>query len=43
MYSTTATGDALAIVGSGVENVAAERHTDSTTTMPQSILDVNDC
>lgn len=43
VYSTTATGNDLKIGGTGVTNVAAEKITDSTTTMPKSVLDDNNC
>ena len=43
VYSTTATGDSLVIDGEGVTNVAAEKITDSTQTMPESVLDRNNC
>ncbi len=43
VYSTTATGDSLVIGGTGVTNVAAEKITDSTQTMPESVLDRNNC
>ena len=44
VYSTTATGNNLKIGGgAGVTQVAAEKLTDSTTSMPDSILDDNNC
>ena len=43
VYSTTATGNNLTIGGTGVTQVAAEKLTDSTTTMPDSVLDANNC
>ena len=43
VYSTTASGETLKIGGTGVTNVAAEKLTDSTTSMPDSILDNNNC
>ncbi|MBQ7681341.1 MAG: InlB B-repeat-containing protein, partial [Oscillibacter sp.] len=44
VYSATAASDdALRIGGTDVENVAAEKITDSTTTLPKSILDDNNC
>ena len=43
VYSTTATGSNLKIGGTGVENVKAEKLTDSTQTMPKSVLDKNNC
>ncbi|MBQ9720218.1 MAG: hypothetical protein IJV64_05935, partial [Oscillospiraceae bacterium] len=43
VYSTTATGNALEIGGTGVTNTEAKKLTDSTTTMPASILDNNNC
>ena len=43
VYSTTDTGDNLKIGGTGVTNVPAERITAETTTMPQSVLDSNNC
>lgn len=43
VYSTSATGNALEIGGTGVTNVAAEKLTDSTTTMPKSVIDGNNC
>ena len=43
VYSTTATGSNLKIGGTGVINVAAEKLTDSTQTMPKSVLDKNNC
>ena len=43
VYSTTADGDSLKIGGTGVTNVPAEKITGSTTTMPQSVLDSNNC
>ena len=43
VYSTTATGNNLKIDGTGVTQVAAEKLTDSTTTMPDSVLDDNNC
>ena len=43
VYSTTATGSNLKIGGTGVTNVKAEKLTDSTKTMPDSIIDKNNC
>ena len=43
IYSTTETGDELVIGGSGVTNVTAESLTDGVTTMPESIIDENNC
>ena len=43
IYSTTETGDDLVIGGSGVTNVTAESLTDGVTTMPESIIDENNC
>ena len=43
VYSTTVTGNNLTIGGTGVTQVAAEKLTDSTTTMPDSFLDGNNC
>ena len=45
VYSTTATGNALEIGGTGVTNVNAVKLTGSETsgTMPQSVLDSNNC
>lgn len=43
VYSTTATGSKLTIGGTDVENVKAEKLTDSTQAMPKSVLDKNNC
>ena len=43
VYSTTTNGNNLKIGGTDVTNVAAERLTDSTTTIPQSAIDNNNC
>lgn len=43
VYSTTATGNALKIGGTGVTNEAAVKSADLTTTLPNSILDENKC
>ncbi len=43
VYSTTATGNNLKIDGTGVTKVEAAPLTDSTTTMPDSVLDANNC
>ncbi|MBR4720573.1 MAG: InlB B-repeat-containing protein [Clostridia bacterium] len=43
IYSTTATDNNLKIDGTDVTNVAAEKITASTTTIPKSILDDNNC
>ena len=43
VYSTTATGSNLKIGGTGVTDVKAEKLTDSTKTMPKSVLDKNNC
>jgi len=43
VYSTTATGDSLVIGGTAVTNVAAESVTDTTVTLPESVLDSNNC
>ena len=43
VYSTTATGDALVIGGTGVTNVAAVKLDDNITTIPQCALDGNNC
>ncbi|MDY6366851.1 MAG: S-layer homology domain-containing protein [Oscillospiraceae bacterium] len=43
VYSTSATGEDLKIDGIGVTNEVAKKLTDSTTTMPQSVLDSNNC
>jgi len=43
VYSTTATGNALKIGGTGVTNEAAVKSADLTTTLPNSILDGNNC
>ena len=43
VYSTAASGETLKIGGTGVTNVQAEKITNSTTTMPQSVLDSNNC
>ncbi len=43
VYSTTATGNNLKIDGTGVTKVEAAPLTDSTTTMPDSVLDDNNC
>ncbi len=46
VYSTTASGETLKIGGTGVTNVAAvaaKKLSDTTTEMPQSVLDDNNC
>ena len=43
VYSTTAAGENLKIGGDSVTDVKAEKLTDSTTTMPKSVLDNNKC
>ena len=43
VYSTTATGNALKIGGTGVTNEAAVKNADLTITLPNSILDENNC
>ena len=43
VYSTTATGNNLKIDGTGVTKVEAAPLTDSTATMPDSVLDDNNC
>lgn len=43
VYSTTATGNNLKIDGTGVTKVEAAPLTDSTATMPDSVLDSNNC
>lgn len=43
VYSTTAIGENLKIGGTSVTAVAAERLTDGTTKLPESILDDNNC
>ena len=43
VYSTTATGDALVIGGTGVTNVAAVKLDDNITAIPQCALDRNNC
>ena len=43
VYSTTAIGENLKIGGTSVTAVAAERLTDGTTKLPESILDENNC
>ena len=43
VYSTTASGETLKIGGTDVTNVAAEKLSDTTSKMPQSVLDGNYC
>lgn len=43
VYSTSASEDALIIGGAGVTNVPAVQLTDSTSTLPDSVLDKNNC
>ena len=43
IYSTTANFNSLVLGGKDVTNVAAERITDATTTIPQSVWDQNNC
>ncbi|MBQ7597630.1 MAG: InlB B-repeat-containing protein [Clostridia bacterium] len=43
VYSTSASEDALTIGGAGVTNVPAVQLTDSTSTLPDSVLDKNNC
>ena len=43
VYSTTASGETLKIGGTDVTNVAAEKLSDTTSEMPQSVLDGNNC
>lgn len=43
VYSTTASGETLKIGGTDVTNVAAEKLSDTTSKMPQSVLDGNNC
>ena len=43
VYSTTASGETLKIGGTGVTNAAAEKLSDTTSKMPQSVLDDNNC
>ena len=43
MYSTTTNGNNLKIGGSGVTNVAAEKLTNNSTSLPESIMDINNC
>ena len=43
VYSTTASGEGLIIGGTDVTNVPAVKLTDSTSTLPDSILDGNNC
>ena len=43
VYSATATGEELIIDGTGVEKAEATKLTESTTQMPKSVLDNNNC
>ena len=43
VYSTTATGNNLKIDGTGVTKVAAVKSSDLSTTLPDSVLDANNC
>ena len=43
VYSTTTSGEGLIIGGADVTNVPADKLTDSTSTLPDSILDGNNC
>ncbi|MBR0277244.1 MAG: S-layer homology domain-containing protein, partial [Clostridia bacterium] len=43
VYSTTTNGNNLKIGGSGVTNVAAEKLTNNSTSLPESIMDINNC
>lgn len=43
VYSTTANGNNLIIDGTDVTNVEAQKITDSTTVVPQSVIDNNNC
>lgn len=43
VYSTTANGNNLIINGTDVTNAEAQRLTDSTTAIPQSVIDNNNC